>query len=74
MKSAEIKELSVADLKEKIEDMEEQQNKLVLAHSVTQLENPILIKVNRKTIARLKTELRSREINETTEATAKAEA
>ena len=68
MKTAEIKELSVADLKEKIEDMEEQQNKLVLAHSVSQLENPVQIRHNRKTIARLKTELRTRELNEKTEA------
>ena len=64
MKSAEIKELSVADLKEKIEDMQEQQNKLKLAHSVTQLENPIQLRVNRKVIARLKTELKSREAAE----------
>jgi len=64
MKSAEIKELSVADLKEKIEDMQEQQDKLQLAHSVTQLENPIQLRVNRKVIARLKTELKSREAAE----------
>jgi len=64
MKSAEIKELSVADLKEKIEDMQEQQAKLKLAHSVTQLENPIQLRVNRKVIARLKTELKSREAAE----------
>lgn len=68
MKTAEIRELSVADLKEKIEDMQEQQSKLVLAHSVSQLENPIQIKNNRKTIARLKTELRKRELNEKAEA------
>ena len=68
MKTAEIRELSVADLKEKIEDMQEQQSKLVLAHSVSQLENPIQIKNNRKTIARLKTELRKRDLNEKAEA------
>ena len=68
MKTAEIKELSVADLKEKIEDMEEQQNKLKLAHSVSQLENPVQIRNNRKTIAKLKTELRTRELSEKTEA------
>jgi large subunit ribosomal protein L29 len=74
MKQSEIRELSVADLKEKIEDMEEQQNKLVLTHSVSQLENPVQIRNNRKTIARLKTELRSRELNKSTEAKATAEA
>ena len=54
MKTEEIRELSVADIKEKIGDMTEQQNKLLLAHSVSQLENPVQIRVNRKTIARLK--------------------
>ena len=60
MKTEEIRELSVADIKEKIGDMTEQQNKLLLAHSVSQLENPVQIRVNRKTIARLKTELNAR--------------
>lgn len=64
MKSAEIKELSIADLREKIGDLQEQQNKLTLAHSVTQLENPVQLRVSRKIIARLKTELRGREIAE----------
>lgn len=64
MKSSEIKELSVADLKEKIEELTESQNKLVLAHSVTQLENPLQLRANRKVIARLRTELRGREIAE----------
>jgi large subunit ribosomal protein L29 len=60
MKTEEIRELSVADIQEKIEDMTEQQNKLILAHSVSQLENPVQIRANRKTIARLKTELNVR--------------
>lgn len=64
MKASEIKELSVADLKEKIEELTEQQNKLILAHSVTQLENPLQLRANRKVIARLNTELRGREIAE----------
>ncbi|MEO9532562.1 MAG: 50S ribosomal protein L29 [Crocinitomicaceae bacterium] len=64
MKSAEIKELSVADLKEKIEELQEQHAKLNLAHSVTQLENPVQLRANRKVIARLKTELRGRELAE----------
>lgn len=64
MKASEIKELSVADLKEKIEELTEQQNKLTLAHSVTQLENPLQLRANRKVIARLNTELRGREIAE----------
>ena len=37
MKASEIKELSIKDLKEKIEDMEEQQANLLLTHSVSPL-------------------------------------
>ncbi len=62
MKASEIRDLSIEDLKEKVEDISTQQEKLILAHSISQLENPMQINANRKTIARLKTELRSREV------------
>lgn len=62
MKAAEIKNLSLEDLKEKLVEMSLQQEKLLLSHSVSQLENPIQIRVSRKTIARIQTEIRSREI------------
>lgn len=65
MKSAEIKELSLADLKEKISDMQEQQHKMKLTHLVSPLENPLVLRANRKTIARLQTELKKRELTET---------
>ena len=64
MKASEIKELSIKDLVEKIEDMEEQQNKLLLAHSVSPLENPLVLRHNRRTIARLKTALNARKVSE----------
>jgi large subunit ribosomal protein L29 len=64
MKAAEIKELSIADLKEKIEELSTQQNKLTLAHGVTPLENPLQLRANRRVIARLQTELKAREIAE----------
>jgi len=62
MKSGEIKDLSVNDLKEKIEEMEQRQDKLVLTHQISPLENPLQIKWSRRDIARLKTELRKREL------------
>ena len=62
MKSAEIKELSIADLKEKIDELGSQLIKLKLAHSVTPLENPLQLRANRKVIARLQTELKGKEI------------
>jgi large subunit ribosomal protein L29 len=63
MKQAEIKELSLEDLKEQLTERNIQHEKLVLTHAVSQLENPIQIRDGRKTIARLKTEIRSRELN-----------
>ena len=60
MKAAEIKELSNADIAEKIEDMQAAQEKLLLAHNVSQLENPMQLRENRKIIARLHTELNAR--------------
>lgn len=62
MKAAEIRELSLEDLKEKLEELAVSQEKLLLSHAVSQLENPIQIREGRKTIARLKTEIKSREL------------
>jgi large subunit ribosomal protein L29 len=62
MKATEIRELSLEDLKEKLEDLSAAQEKLLISHAVSQLENPIQIKEGRKTIARLQTEVRSREL------------
>ena len=64
MKAKEIKEMSVEDIKDKIEELTTKQQKLVLTNVVTKLENPLQIRANRKDIARLKTALRSRELNE----------
>lgn len=63
MKSKEVKEMSVNDLQDKIVELTVKQEKMVLTNSVTKLENPLQIRTNRKDIARLKTELRKREIN-----------
>lgn len=63
MKSAEIKDLSINDLKEKITEMELMQQKVVITHSISPLENPLQIRWSRRDIARLKTELRKRELN-----------
>lgn len=62
MKSGEIKDLSVSDLKEKIGEMEMAHQKLILAHQISPLENPLQIRWSRRDIARLKTELRKREL------------
>ena len=59
-----INELSTADLIERLEDESKQLIRLKLNHAVSPLENPNKIKVYRKTIARIKTELRKRELEE----------
>ena len=63
MKYAEIKELSVEEIKERI--IEEQANltKIKFNHAVSALENPMQIRTLRKTIAKLNTELKARELN-----------
>ena len=63
MKIAEIKELETKDLVEKLETAVDALNKKKLNHQVTPLENPSEIKVARRDIARMKTELRQRELN-----------
>lgn len=64
MEQAVIKELSTADLLERFEEEKKQLNKLKLTHAVSPLENPNKIKVYRKTIARIQTEIRRRQIEE----------
>ena len=63
MKIAEIRELSTADLAERVEAEIANYNQMILNHSISPLENPAQIKQLRKTIARMKTELRQRELN-----------
>lgn len=62
MKSKEIKELSVSELREKIGSEREALRKMKFAHQVSAVENPMKIKETRKLIARLNTELRVKEL------------
>ena len=63
MKVAEIKELTDADLKEKIQTEKAQYHQMKLNHAVAPLENNSQIKAARRNIARLETVLRQRELN-----------
>ena len=63
MKTAEIRELSTADLVERIEAEVANYSQMVLNHSISPLDNPAQIKQLRRTIARMKTILRERELN-----------
>lgn len=62
MKQSEIKELSMSDLLERLEEDKKQLVKLKINHAVTPIENPNKIKEYRKTIARLKTEVCKRNL------------
>ena len=63
MKNNVIKELSTSELQERLAVDKIQLNKMKINHAVTPLENPSQIKLLRRDIARMKTELRQRELN-----------
>lgn len=62
MKKEEIKELSTADLRERLAQMEKDNLQMKANHAVSPLDNPAKITADRKMIARVKTELRAREL------------
>ncbi len=62
MKQSEIKELSVAELQEKLATLQKNQTDLKMAHVISPLENPIQLRDIRRTVARLATELTKREV------------
>jgi len=63
MKINEIKELATQDLVERLEGAVAKLQQLKLNHAISPLENPSQIKLVRRDIARMKTELRQRELN-----------
>ena len=64
MKKESLRELSVNDLNERLEQSQEQLLKMRLNHAASPLENPNLIRATRKNIARILTELRRRELEQ----------
>lgn len=60
MKQSEIKELSTEELVEHIENKSVSLDKMILTHKVSEIENPLSIRHERRTVARLKTELNNR--------------
>ena len=60
MKIKEVKELETKDLVEKLENAKAALETLKLNHQVSPLENPSQIKAARRDIARMMTELNSR--------------
>ena len=64
MKQQVIRELTTPEVKERLVEEKQQLVKLKLNHAVSPIENPQKIKEQRRTVARLKTELRMRELKE----------
>ncbi len=62
MKQSVIKEMSTADLKEKLVETKAKLTEQRLNHAVNPLENPMDIRKTRRTVARLATELTKREL------------
>jgi large subunit ribosomal protein L29 len=57
-----LKELSTAEVKERLDNERAMYQKMLMSHAVSPIENPNKIKESRKNIARCLTELREREL------------
>lgn len=62
MKIAEIREMTTNDLVERVAAEVANYNQMILNHSISPLDNTAQIKQLRRTIARMKTVLREREL------------
>ena len=62
MKNSDIKALSESELQERIKTEQDNLTKLKFSHAVSPIENPSRIRTARKLVARLKTELRAKEM------------
>ena len=67
MNSSELKELSIQELQERLESEQTLMVRMRMNHAVSPLDNPNKIVETRKNIARLKTEMRDRQIKEKSE-------
>ncbi len=64
MKNSEIRQLTTKELIERIEEEKIRLVKIKMNHAISPLDNPLMIRELRRTIARLKTELRKRQLEE----------
>ena len=63
MKQSEIKELTTEQLEEQLVKFQSEYSDLRSAHTMNSLENPLVIRKVRRTIARVQTELTNRALN-----------
>jgi large subunit ribosomal protein L29 len=62
MKQSEINESSTADLQAKLAEAKKVYSDFKMAHAISPLENPILLRTHRRSVARIATELTKREV------------
>lgn len=63
MKANELRDMTKAELNEKLADLKKELFSLRFQHAVNQLENPMRLNVVKKDIARVKTFIRKQESN-----------
>ena len=61
-KGTEIKDLTVQELQDKLQEERNGLTKLRFSHAVSPIENPMQLRSKRKEVARILTELRKREL------------
>lgn len=62
MKQSEIINLSTSELQEKLSELRKNYTELKMAHSITPIENPLRLRVVRRSVARVATEISKRAI------------
>ncbi|EOS55973.1 MULTISPECIES: 50S ribosomal protein L29 [unclassified Anaerotruncus] len=62
MKASEMKDMTAAELTEKLSDLKAELFNLRFQHAINQLENPVRLSAVKKDIARVKTLLRQNEL------------
>ncbi len=64
-KRQELKDLTVQELQDKLQEERGSLTKLRFSHTVSPIESPMQLRDKRKDVARILTELRKRELNNT---------
>ncbi len=62
MKQSEIKNLSAAELQAKLVQLKKTYNDIRIAHTISPIENPLQIRSLRRSVARIATEISTREL------------
>ncbi|AWM13100.1 50S ribosomal protein L29 [Flavobacterium sp. NRK F10] len=62
MKQSEIKDLSAAELQEKLSQLKKTYTDLKTAHTISPIDNPLQLRNVRRAVARIETELTKREL------------